>query len=364
MRLLIAGGGTGGHLYPGLAIAEEVKARGGEALFVGTTRGLEARVVPAAGHPLELLEVSGLKRVGGAALARGLLRLPAAFARSIAIVRRFRPDAVLGVGGYASGPVVLAAALLRYPTAVQEQNSAPGFTNRRLGRFVRRVFIAFDGARAYFPAAKIEFTGNPVRRAFLEAPAARGQAGPGDAGPRPRVLVVGGSQGARAVNDLVVGAAAALAARGALPALAHQTGAADEARVREAYGRAGLAGAVEAAPFIDDMAGALGAADLVIARAGALTLAELAIVGRPAILIPLPTAADDHQSKNAAAFAGAGAAVVLPQPEATADRLAGLVADLLADAPRRRAMAAAMRTLARPDAARAIVDGLEAIARR
>ena len=209
MRLLIAGGGTGGHLYPGIAVAEEVVRRGGQVLFVGTSRGLEARAVPAAGYALELLEVSGLKRVGPMAVLRGLLRLPGAFLRSLSILRRFRPDVVLGVGGYASGPLVLAAALWRYPTAIQEQNSVPGITNRILSRLVRVVVVAFDEARGFFPAGKSETIGNPVRSKLVATLTAG--AGNDEPSASPSILVVGGSQGARAVNDLVLAAVEMLA---------------------------------------------------------------------------------------------------------------------------------------------------------
>jgi UDP-N-acetylglucosamine--N-acetylmuramyl-(pentapeptide) pyrophosphoryl-undecaprenol N-acetylglucosamine transferase len=342
-----------------MAIAEEVRARGGQVLFVGTSRGLEARVVPAAGYELELLEVSGLKRMGIAGTLRGLGRLPKAFTRSRAILRRFRPDVVLGVGGYASGPLVLSAALGRYPTAIQEQNSVPGFTNRTLGRFVRAVFVAFDEARRAFPASKIVMSGNPIRRAFVAA--AGGAATP--PGSR-RLLVVGGSQGARAVNDLVAGALDLLARRGAAPEVVHQTGQGDAERLAARYAAAGLGDRVAVRPFIDDMPAAYQAADLVVGRAGALTLAELAVTGRPAILIPLPTAADDHQTKNAEAFARAGAAVTLRQADASPDGLAELLVDVLGDAERRARMSAAMRDLARPEAARAIVDHLEGLCRR
>ncbi|MEO8214100.1 MAG: undecaprenyldiphospho-muramoylpentapeptide beta-N-acetylglucosaminyltransferase, partial [Myxococcales bacterium] len=305
MRVLIAGGGTGGHLYPGIAIAEEVTRRpGGEVLFVGTARGLETKLVPAAGFALELLEVSGLNRVGLGRFLKGLWRLPRAFFASRGVLKRFRPDLVIGVGGYASGPLVLTAALLGYPTAIQEQNSQAGFTNRVLGRFVRRVFIAFDDAGAFFAASKTRLVGNPVRRKFVEA--AAGDAADASVAPASSeaaarttvfarsVLVVGGSQGARAVNDLVLGAVAVLQSEGPgrLPPLVHQTGPADEARVRARYAELGLSGRVEVRAFIEDMPGALRAASLVVGRAGALTLAELAMVGRPAILIPLPTAAD------------------------------------------------------------------------
>ncbi len=360
MRLLIAGGGTGGHLYPGLAVAEEVKARGGEVLFVGTERGLEARVVPAAGYPLELVTVSGLKRVGLGARLRGLARLPAALGRSLAIIRAFRPDAVLGVGGYASGPVLVAAALLRRPCAIMEQNSVPGFTNKRLGPLVRAVFTAFEAAHAAFPARKIVPTGNAVRRVFLDAARA---AGPRRvAGPGRNVLVVGGSQGARAVNDLVIAAAEAWATSATPPSVVHQTGTADEQRVKEAYTQRGIT-TVEVRPFIEDMAAACARADLVVARAGALTLAELAILGIPAILIPLPTAADDHQTRNAATFADAGAAVLLRQSDTDGPRLAAEVTRLLSDPARRQSMSTAMSTLARPRAAAEMVDRLQALAR-
>ena len=370
MRVLIAGGGTGGHLYPGIAIAEEVTARpGGEVLFVGTARGLESKLVPAAGFALELLEVSGLNRVGLGKFLKGLLRLPKAFFGSRALLRRFRPDLVIGVGGYASGPVVLTAALLGIPTAIQEQNSHPGFTNRVLGMFVRRIFVAFEDARRFFSDRKTLLCGNPVRRRFVGASGASnrtGAAGPaperGSSTPAPALLILGGSQGARAVNDLVVGAAAALAAEQRLPRIVHQTGASDENRVRQMYADRGLADRVEIRPFIDDMPAALGAASLVVARAGALTLAELAIVGRPAILIPLPTAADDHQNHNAAEFARAGAAVIADQRRTTPEALARMIVDLGADPERLAGMSRAMTGLGRPGAAREIVDELERVA--
>lgn len=391
MRVLIAGGGTGGHLYPGIAIAEEVTRRpGNQVLFVGTPRGLESRLVPAAGFRLELLQVSGLNRVGLGRFAKGLIRLPTAFFASRGILRKFRPDLVIGVGGYASGPLVLTAALLGYPTAIQEQNSHPGFTNRVLGHFVRRVFIAFEDAGAFFARRKTVLAGNPVRRKFLEASATTPSApqamtspasaspppspasvsptptpspSPASASPTPTVLVVGGSQGARAVNDLVIGAAAQLRAEGRLPRVVHQTGPADEARVRERYSELGLTGLVEVRPFIEDMSSALVGAALVVGRAGALTLAELAMVGRPAILIPLPTAAADHQSRNAASFARVGAAIVADQGSTTPAGLARMVADLCADPDRRAAMSRAMALLGRPTAAVQIVDELERVAR-
>lgn len=354
MKLIVAGGGTGGHLYPGLAVADEVRRRGGDVLFVGTERGIEATAVPAAGYPLETLQVSGLKRMGLAGTVRGLGRLPRAFWQSRRILQRFAPDCVLGVGGYASGPLVLMAALAGVPTALQEQNSVPGFTNRTLGRVARRVFLGFPEAARAFPDHKCLHTGNPVRSMFLD----RAEAASGHATRRGGLLVVGGSQGARAVNDLMVAALTDLAARGVRPPVLHQTGKADAERVRAAYVAAGLGDHVEAQPFIDDMASAYAAADLVIGRAGALTLAELAIAGRASILIPLPTAADDHQTRNAQAFAAAGAALVCRQPDATGHGLAQTISELLSDSARLSAMGRASSTLARPDAARQIADAL------
>jgi len=362
MRLLIAGGGTGGHLFPGIAIAEEIVRRGGgHVLFVGTSRGIETRAVPAAGYTLETLEVSGLKRVGLWGTLRGLLRLPLAMVRSFAILRRFRPDVVLGVGGYASGPMVLAAALLRHPTAIQEQNSVPGITNRVLGRVVATVFIAFPDAGRFFPASKLEPLGNPVRGKIVAALAGAAPVPP--PAETLRILVVGGSQGARAVSELVVTAAPLLAAGGTDFSIVHQTGPADLERMSERYRALGLHGRVTVKAFIEDMATAYAEADLVIARAGALTLAELAIAAKPAILVPLPTAADDHQSKNAARFAEAGAAVVLDQRKAGAEDLAAALRDVARDRDKRMAMSAAMRGLARPRAAQDIADSLEALAR-
>lgn len=359
LRLLIAGGGTGGHLYPGIAIADAVRQAGGEAVFVGTERGLETRLVPKAGFELELVRVSGLKRMGVGGLIRGVGRLPGAFFASRRILKRHRPNVVLGVGGYASGPLVFAAAVSGYPTAVQEQNSVPGFTNRMLGHFARRVFVAFDEAAGSFARRKVRFTGNPVRRTLLER-AAELASQPGGGS----ILILGGSQGSHAVNELASGMVRVLDARGHLPPVIHQTGPDEHDRMQVHYAAFGYGERVQVRAFIDDMPAALASASLVVARAGALTLAELAIMRRPAILIPLPTAADDHQTVNATAFANAGAAVVLPQPVASATRLGDLAAEILKDPARQTEMAAAMGRLAKPDATEAIVSELAAIARR
>jgi UDP-N-acetylglucosamine--N-acetylmuramyl-(pentapeptide) pyrophosphoryl-undecaprenol N-acetylglucosamine transferase len=362
LRVLIAGGGTGGHLYPGIAVAEEVTARdGGEVVFVGTTRGLETKLVPKAGFPLELMEVSGLKRMGWRKAIRGLSLLPSAFLESRRILNRHKPDVVLGVGGYASGPLVMTAALTGYPTAIQEQNSLPGFTNRTLGRLSKRVFVAFDEAAEHFAKRKVRHTGNPVRRRFLDRVAA---AGADAAKPGRSIVILGGSQGSHAVNELASSMVRVLDARGRLPPVVHQTGADEHDRMQVHYAALGYNGdRVDVRAFIDDMPAVLADAALIVARAGALTLAELAIMRRPAILIPLPTAADDHQTRNAFAFEQAGAAVLMPQDEASGTRLADCADEILGDPGRRAAMAAAMGGLARADATRAVVDELTAIAR-
>lgn len=358
LRVLIAGGGTGGHLYPGIALAEEITATpGSEVLFVGTARGLESKLVPEAGYALELMEVSGLKRAGLGGLLRGLARLPGAFARSRQVLQRFKPDLVIGVGGYASGPLVFVAALWGYPTVIQEQNSRPGFTNRLLGRLAGLVFVAFSEARGFFATRKVRLLGNPVRRRFLDqVGSAQGDAVLGQS-----LLILGGSQGSHAVNELTSRMVEILRARGILPPVVHQTGAAEVDRMTLYYDALSLADKVQVRAFIDDMPAALANAALVIARAGALTLAELAIMGRPAVLIPLPTAADDHQTLNALEFERAGAAVVVPQYETAATQLADLVASLLGDPARRATMAQAMRGLARPNATRDIVAELRAL---
>ncbi|HEY6476928.1 MAG TPA: UDP-N-acetylglucosamine--N-acetylmuramyl-(pentapeptide) pyrophosphoryl-undecaprenol N-acetylglucosamine transferase, partial [Polyangia bacterium] len=305
-------------------------------------------------------KVSGLKRMGLAGTLRGLRRLPSALLAARAILRRLRPDVVLGVGGYASGPLVLVAALTGYPTAVQEQNSVPGFTNRMLGRFVRRVFVAFDEAVPAFARRKVRRTGNPVRRALIERAAAFAGR---DATSAKSILILGGSQGSHAVNELASGMVRVLDARGRLPPIVHQTGPDEHERMKVHYAAFGYGDRVQVRAFIDDMPAALADARLVVARAGALTLAELAIMRRPAVLIPLPTAADDHQTINAFAFQRAGAALVLPQADASATRLGDLVEGILGDPARHAAMAEAMGTLARPQATEDLVTELRAIVR-
>ena len=356
LRLMIAGGGTGGHLFPGVAIAEERRARAPDAAvqFVGTRRGIEARVLPELGWPLELIEVSGLKTVGAAGAVRGLVRLPRALWQARRVVKAFAPDAVIGVGGYASGPVVLAARLRGIPTAICEQNSIPGLTNKLLGRLARAVFLSFDESRRFFRPSKIVMSGNPVRRELVQKLLA---AGPAAGDGAVHVLVCGGSQGAVAVNELASRALIALAGEVKL-VIVHQTGEKDLEPTAARYREAGVA--AECRAFIKDMAGAYQQADLIIGRAGATTVAELAIAGKPAVLVPYPFAADNHQELNAREMADKRAALMFRQAELTADGLADALRPLLAEPARRAEMGAAMKSLARPDAAAAVIDWCEA----
>lgn len=358
MRLLIAGGGTGGHLFPGVAIAEELRARDPAApvQFVGTQRGIEARVLPGLGWDLKLIEVSGLKTVGALGAVRGLLRLPRALWQARQVLKAFDPDVVIGVGGYASGPVVLMANLLGRPTAICEQNSIPGLTNKLLGRIARAVFLSFEDSRRFFPTEKVVMSGNPVRRDLV---ARMLTAVPGAPERRPdgvSILIVGGSQGAVAVNELASEALVRLASSHRMN-IVHQTGAADLERTRARYAAAGVA--ADCRPFIQDMASTYQAADLIVGRAGATTVAEVALAGKPAIFIPYPFAADNHQELNAREMATAGAALSFRQAELTAEKLAGELGGLLDDPTRRARMGEMMRSLARPRAAAAVVDWCE-----
>ncbi|HEY1909000.1 MAG TPA: undecaprenyldiphospho-muramoylpentapeptide beta-N-acetylglucosaminyltransferase [Myxococcaceae bacterium] len=353
MRMLIAGGGTGGHLFPGIALAEEVTTRhpDNRVLFVGTTRGLEARVVPAAGFPLETIEVRGLKGMGLLRSLQALLLLPLSFLASWRIVGRFRPDVVVGVGGYASGPVVLAAWTRGVATAIQEQNALPGVTNRILGRIVRAVFVAFEQARAAFPPRKTFLVGNPVRRKLMDNYLrSRPQVTDG----RFRLLVVGGSLGARGLNTRMLEALPFLGTLRAQMDIVHQTGAADLERVKAGYAAAGVT--AEVVPFVDDMSAAYGRASLVLCRAGATTVAELTICKKAAIFVPFPFATDDHQAINAKALVDVGAALMFRESELTGEKLAGELRRLAAEPETLQRMERAAGALGRPEAARELVD--------
>jgi UDP-N-acetylglucosamine--N-acetylmuramyl-(pentapeptide) pyrophosphoryl-undecaprenol N-acetylglucosamine transferase len=352
--VVIAGGGTGGHLYPGIAVARELLARQPDARvsFAGTARGIEARVVPREGFPLDLIRSGGLKGKSLADRVRGASLLPLGLVDAWRIVSARQPDIVIGVGGYSSGPVVLVAALRGVPTMLLEQNAVPGLTNRLLARFVRSAAVTFDSTSAFF-GSKAFVSGNPVRPEFLASGSSKESAIDEQASDI-RVLVFGGSQGAHAINVAMVEAAAQLAAGRPHLRLTHQTGERDVEMVRDAYRAAGLDAVVE--PFLYDMGRQLGQADLIVCRAGATTLAEITAAGKPAILVPLPTATDDHQRKNAEALAAKGAADVLLQRDMSGQLLGSRIRALAGDADRRARMAAAARVLARPDAAKVIVD--------
>jgi UDP-N-acetylglucosamine--N-acetylmuramyl-(pentapeptide) pyrophosphoryl-undecaprenol N-acetylglucosamine transferase len=358
LRIVIAGGGTGGHLFPGIAVARELLRREPQTkvTFAGTARGIESRVVPKEGFELDLLRSAGLKATSMAARVRGFGLLPVSGLDAWSILSRRSPDVVIGVGGYSSGPVVLAAAVRGIPTLLLEQNAVPGVTNRLLARFVSAAAVTFEQTVSYFGRRGI-VTGNPVRPEFFTSSSTpEAPAGP------PRILIFGGSQGAHAINVAMVEAAPKLAARPGRVEITHQTGERDLELVRNGYRSAGLVARVE--PFLYSMEREITAAALIVCRAGATTLAELTAAGRPAVLIPLPTAADDHQRKNAEVLGAAGAAELIEQRDLSGEVLAARIAALLDDPARLGAMSAAARSLARPHAAAAIVDKVFEIAGR
>ena len=350
-RLLVAGGGTGGHLFPGVAVAEEFLRRDREAqvLFVGTGRPVETEVLGRRGLALRVIRAAGLKGQGLFGRLRSLVLLPLGLIQSLGVLIGFKPDVVLGVGGYVSGPVGVAARLLGVPTAIHEQNSIPGLSNRWLGRLVDLIFISFESSAPFFPPAKTHLTGNPLRQEIRVLAGA-----PPNSGPDFTLLVSGGSQGARAINEAVVETVRILKESGREFKLIHQTGTADFETVKRAYEEMGQPARVEA--FIQDMDRAYLAADLVVCRAGALTLAELAALGRPAIFIPLPTAANNHQEENARALVEAGGAEMILQPELTPALLADRVGRLADDREKLIDMGRAAAAISRPDAAEKICD--------
>jgi UDP-N-acetylglucosamine--N-acetylmuramyl-(pentapeptide) pyrophosphoryl-undecaprenol N-acetylglucosamine transferase len=357
MRVLIAAGGTGGHIYPGIAVAREILRRDPESQvrFVGTARGLENKLVPQAGFELSLIDSAGLKNVGLIARARGLLVLPKSFLGARSLIKSFRPDVVIGAGGYVSGPVVLSAVMLRLPTMVMESNALPGWTNRVLARFVDKAAVSFDAALPYF-RGKAVVTGNPVRREFFEIAARERQPG------QLSVLVFGGSQGAHAINEAVIAALPSLASMKDAVRITHQTGESDFARVSQGYADAGWTERATVMKYIDNMVTAFAAADLVICRAGATTTAELIAAGKASVMIPFPLAADDHQRKNAEALTAAGAGTMILQQDLSGERLAQELTSLVREPERITKMEQAARSLARGDAAKAVVDMIEELA--
>jgi undecaprenyldiphospho-muramoylpentapeptide beta-N-acetylglucosaminyltransferase len=364
---VIAGGGTGGHVTPAIAVAQALVARGHPAAsirFVGSSRGVEARLVPAAGFTVTLLPGRGIQRRLTPANLTAVAGILLGVVRAVVLLARLRPAVVLSVGGYASVPCVLAAAILRVPLVLAEQNARPGAANRLAARVARAAAVAFPAT----PLPRAVVTGNPVRpevRACDRSPAGRAAARAALGLPEGRrvVLVFGGSLGARRINDAVVGALLRWASRCDL-AVRHVTGPRDYERVRAAAPALPARGLVwSPVAFEERMGLALAAADLAVCRAGASTIAELAAAGVPAVLVPFPAAAGDHQTHNARAVAAAGGAVVVPDAECTPERLAHEVDALLADEPRLAAMGEAVRRLDRPDAAERVADLLEAHAR-
>lgn len=358
---MIAGGGTGGHLFPAMAVAEEFLERDPEhrVLFVGTERGIEARVVPAAGHEFRAIRSVGIAGKGTAAKIKGLLTVPLSLADAWKVIASFRPQLALGVGGYVSGPALVAARIRRVPCAVQEQNAVPGWTNRILGLLAARVFITFENSTRWFGRAarknRVVVSGNPVRKRIVDAIREKGaSASPAPEG-RVRVLVVGGSQGAHGLNLMVTRAMEELLPRlGDRISIIHQTGEKDLEEVKKRYEEMGAK--TEVLPFIHDMAGAYSRADLVISRAGAGAVAEIALAGLPAIFVPFPYAASDHQAVNASALVDKGAALMFREGEAGPADLAKALAGLVDDPESRSRMAGMAKAAARPEAAAVIVD--------
>jgi UDP-N-acetylglucosamine--N-acetylmuramyl-(pentapeptide) pyrophosphoryl-undecaprenol N-acetylglucosamine transferase len=345
--VMIMAGGTGGHVYPGLAVAAELVPAGVAVTWLGTRWGLEARVVPQAGIPLDFIAIAGLRGRGIATALAAPFRLLRALLQSLAVIRHRRPDVVLGMGGFAAGPGGLAAWLLRKPLVIHEQNAIPGLTNRLLAHLARRVLEAFPGS---FPTpVGAEHVGNPVRRAVLEVPPPEQRIAT-RRGPL-RLLVLGGSQGAQVLNQVVP---AALGHMGGAVEVWHQTGP-EHLEVTQAwYREEAVAGRVVG--YIEEMAEAYAWADVVLCRAGAMTIAELCAVGVASILVPFPYAVDDHQTHNARYLADPGAAILLPQSELDASRLTGLLRKLVASPERLASMAGTARALARPDAAREVAN--------
>ncbi|GFO68901.1 UDP-N-acetylglucosamine--N-acetylmuramyl-(pentapeptide) pyrophosphoryl-undecaprenol N-acetylglucosamine transferase [Geomonas limicola] len=354
MRLVIAGGGTGGHLFPGIAIAEEFLALNpaNEVLFVGTSHGIEARLLPKLGYPLALISASGVKGLGTAKKFLSAGRMLYGYAQSRKILKEFQPDLVLGVGGYASAPLVMAARGMGIKSFIHEQNAFPGLANKLLGRFVARVFISMKEAETFFPKNSTLMTGNPIRKEILWGFQERAQ----------RVsevfslLIFGGSAGAHRINTAVIEALPFLEGVKEKLRITHQTGEKDQVLVRDAYRTAGFQAQVTS--FIDNMSAAYGAADLVVCRAGATTIAEITACGKACVFIPFPYATDDHQRKNAESLVNEGAGFLIVEEDLSGEVLATQVRELMEDPKRLAAVERNARGLAQLDAAQVIVSAM------
>lgn len=385
MRVIIAAGGTGGHLYPGVALAREFERQmpGSDTMFVGTTRGLETNVVPREGFELITIAARGVMGKGVAGALQGLAVVPLGVAQCLAVCRKRRPDLAIGVGGYTSPPLILAAFLLGIKRVIVEPNVYPGVANRVLSPIANLVFVSFADAVPYFGSNKTRIVGTPIRREFLHAPILPG-GGPADAPPGPTagaeargltVLVLGGSQGARSINRAMIAAVPALVAAHPGLGVIHQTGERDHEEVAAAYRKYGLTGQVgvggasagpppthmEVVPFLYDMPRAFRQADLIVSRSGATTVAEITACGKPAILIPFPHAIHGHQDRNARVLEGAGAAQVIVDARLSGELLAGAISALLARPDRLREMARCSKSLGQADAAERIVSECRAL---
>jgi UDP-N-acetylglucosamine--N-acetylmuramyl-(pentapeptide) pyrophosphoryl-undecaprenol N-acetylglucosamine transferase len=353
VKVVLAGGGTGGHVFPALALARELRARDVEALMVGTARGLEAAAFPAEGFSLETIHVEGLQGVRVGAQARSLMLLPQALIHALRLLGRHRPRAVVGVGGYAAGPVGMAAVLRRIPLLIHEQNRSPGLTNRVLARVANVVAVSLEATGPLF-GREVVVTGNPIRREILEGDRRKGleafQLDP----TRKTVLIFGGSQGAYRINRAVVEDLPHLRRLRDRIQIIHATGEQDRGEVEEAY--QAWKGEARVLPFVQDMASAYAAADLVVCRAGATTIAELTALGKPALLIPYPFAANDHQRENAEEVVRVGGARMILDRDLTGHRLAVELYELLDDPGTLTAMGQAAHSLGRPDAASHLAD--------
>lgn len=351
MRIVIAGGGTGGHLFPGIAIAEEFLKRNAQTkvLFIGTKRGIESRLLNRLGYELQTIEIEGIKGRGTKALVKSAFQIPKSLWQARSILKQFGPDMVIGVGGYASGPAVLAAYLMKIPTFIAEQNAIPGVTNKILGNFADRIFITYAQTQECFPRQKVVISGNPVRASFTARKAQKDVAGD-----YRQLLIFGGSQGAEAINKSVVDMMPQLQKMGNKIRVVHQTGLSQMEAVRKAYEQCGIQAVVT--DFIVDMAEAYAQADLIICRAGATSLAEITVAGKAAVLIPYPWAANDHQMKNALAMSDAGAAVLIPEKELSGESLFSVIDGILRDESRLRLMEKNALKTGKGEAAATIVD--------
>ncbi len=352
MKVLIAAGGTGGHIFPGIAVANELLRRdeATQVLFVGTAKGIETQIVPDSGFQLSLIHSAGLKGVGVIGKIKGLSILPKSFLEARQLIKQFRPHVAVGAGGYVSGPVLMMARLMGVPTLVMDSNALPGYTNRQLARFVDRAALTFEEAMPFF-GKKGVVTGNPVRKEFFDIK-------PKERTDKFHILIFGGSQGARAINNSMAVALEHLADRSESLSITHQTGDGDYLKIRELYDRSAFADA-DVRPFILSIFDEFEKADLIICRAGATTCAELAAAGKASLMIPLPSAADDHQRKNADALKKAGAARVLLQRDMDGRRLAEEIINLSSSPAAVTQMESAAKKMGRADAAERTADLIE-----